>query len=239
LTGTAIDLNRDTGDTGGSTGTESLGGDTVDTDVIKVVDIGFISSTLNTSDAHLSFDFQNVDSDGDYTSGQTLDVYIEGNHLFEGTTTHDSIYGSSADDTIHGLAGDDVMYGNDGADHLHGGAGNDTMYGGDGIDTFVYDSSDLDTGHDAIMDFHYGAGGEELDLSSLFGGADPHDLVTDGHLLIETTADPSILNVTIDADGTAGGDDFVTVELHLDTTPVGGEDVVDTILNNNIKTEMP
>ena len=222
VTGSGIDLNRDTGDTGASTTTDAFGPDTVDTDVIKVVDIGIISSTTNTVDAHLTFDFQNVDGDADMTGTQTLDVLIEGNHMFVGTAADDVILGSSDSDVIQGGAGDDVMT------------------GGDGIDAFLYDDVDLDAGHDVITDFQYGAGGDQLDLSELFAGADVDDLVAAGNLSI--SGDSSTLNVVIDQDGVAGGSDNVMITVHLDggtLDPAPDDNVIDTMLNNNIKTEIP
>ena len=119
-------------------------------------------------------------------------------------------------------------------------AGEDIMTGGAGSDAFKYALHDLDGSNDHITDFHFGADGDNLDLSSLFAGETPQQLVDDGHLSIDPTVDPSILNVTIDADGDSNTtSDLVHVELHLDTTPADVDAAIDSILNNNIKTEMP
>jgi Ca2+-binding RTX toxin-like protein len=135
VTGTAIDLNRDTGDTGGSIDDgDSLGGDTVDADVIKVVDIGIITATTGTEDADLSFELSLSDADGDTTATQTLDVKIESNGVFIGDEFAESIHGSSNGDTINGGGGNDILTGNGGAD------------------TFVFDIS-VDEGTDTIIDF--------------------------------------------------------------------------------------
>jgi hypothetical protein len=222
VSGTGIDLNPGIGDSGASTGTDAFGPDTVDQDVIKVVDIGIISSSTTTVDAHLTFDLNNVDADADATATQTLDVFIEGNHLFEGTDAQDVIIGSSHNDEIHGGAGDDVMT------------------GGDGIDAFLYDDADLDAGHDVITDFQYGAGGDQLDLSGLFAGADVDDLVAAGNLTV--TGDADTLEIVIDEDGVAGGSDNVTITVHLDggtLDPAPDDNVIDTMLNHNIQTEIP
>jgi len=75
LTGQGINLIRAVGDNGGSSTTSNLqdfGGNT--TDVLKIVDIGFVQSTSGTQDAHLDFSLQIRDADADLTTTQHLFV---------------------------------------------------------------------------------------------------------------------------------------------------------------------
>jgi len=213
-----------------------------------LVDVATIS---NTGTTNLMFDVLVTDGDLDTTSG-FIHITTDGSFaVIDGSINNDAIAGNHLANTLNGLGGDDILYGgagNDvlnggnGNDVLHGGAGNDVMTGGAGSDSFLYDSTDLDQGHDQILDFQYGSGGDKLDLGNLFGGSSPDQLVTDGHLSISTTGNPSILSVVIDQDGISGGTDNVTIELHLSggaLDPAPDNNVIDTILNNNIKTEMP
>jgi len=132
---TAINFNGVTGSAGASTGTEAFGGSTVDTDVFKISDIGFISTTTTTQSADLQFQVANVDADGDTTSNQTLDVQVAGT-------------------TLTGTASNDV---------LQGGSGNDTMTGNGGNDLFVLQSSG--GGHDSIQDFLSGTDQIVVDIA--------------------------------------------------------------------------
>jgi hypothetical protein len=132
---TAINFNGTTGAGGASTGTEAFGGSTVDTDVLKISDIGFISTTTTTQSADLQFQVSNVDADGDTTSTQTLDVQVAGT-------------------TLMGTAGADV---------LQSSSGNDTMTGNGGNDLFVLQASG--GGHDSIQDFLSGADQIVVDIA--------------------------------------------------------------------------
>jgi predicted RNA-binding protein with TRAM domain len=147
ITGSGIDLNRVTGTSGGSGGTETFGGDTVDSDVIKISDIGFISTATGTQDASLSFTFNLVDADGDTTAAQSLNVTIEAGSTFTGTASAESI---------------------------QAGAGNDTLAGAGGADIFKWALADQGTtatpSADKINDFTVGTGGDALDLRDLLQG---------------------------------------------------------------------
>ena len=69
----AIDLDRATGASSGSTlNTESFGSATVDNDVIKISDIGIISSVTTTQVLKLDIDVTVKDADGDTTATTTL-----------------------------------------------------------------------------------------------------------------------------------------------------------------------
>jgi Ca2+-binding RTX toxin-like protein len=123
VTGTGINLDRNTGLTGGSAddGTQSF---TSDNDVIKFVDIGFLSTTISTQNANLSFEFSVKDVDSDATSSQTLDVTI-----YTGAVT-----GTADAESIQRTAGNDSLSGDGGNDIIRGGAGDDTIDGGTGND---------------------------------------------------------------------------------------------------------
>ncbi|OWK21731.1 hypothetical protein AJ88_11100 [Mesorhizobium amorphae CCBAU 01583] len=74
ISGTAIDLNRDTGAGGGSTGTANF--DVTDNDVLKIVDIGFTTTVTQTPDANLDFAFQVEDADADQAAVQHILVDV-------------------------------------------------------------------------------------------------------------------------------------------------------------------
>ncbi|RWM02697.1 MAG: hypothetical protein EOR68_06625 [Mesorhizobium sp.] len=78
ITGQAIDLNGTTGTlNGGSSATSNLVAfDPVDNDVLKITDIGFVSTQTTTPDAHLDFGVQIADADGDTTTVQHILVDI-------------------------------------------------------------------------------------------------------------------------------------------------------------------
>jgi hypothetical protein len=136
LSGSGINFNGalGTGATGESTGSEAFSAATVDQDVVKISDIGLITTTTTTQAADLQFNVSNVDADGDTTASTTLDVQITGN-------------------TMNGTANADV---------LQSSAANDTMTGNGGNDIFVLDGHSSATpgvslsGHDNITDFNAG-----------------------------------------------------------------------------------
>ncbi|MBN7756657.1 VWA domain-containing protein [Nitratireductor aquimarinus] len=139
---------------------------------------------------------------------------------------HVSVTGVSGS-TITGTDADEVLVGGDAADLLDGGEGDDFLIGGDGADVLIggegqntYDLTDTDGAIDTVV----------LDPSALTGmnpdeiiGFSSEDVVDISELVsLSTTPDDSIgdfvrLNpgdgkeLQVDADGTAGGDDWVTV----------------------------
>jgi hypothetical protein len=78
LSGKAIDLNKGVGTFGGSSTaqTDLVNWDGSDTDVLKIVDIGFVQSGSGTQDADLDFSFALVDADGDATLNQHITVNV-------------------------------------------------------------------------------------------------------------------------------------------------------------------
>lgn len=77
LTGNAINLNGATGANGGSSATSNLTAwDPSDTDVLKIVDIGFVQQNSGTIGASLDFAFNIVDGDNDQTATQHILVDV-------------------------------------------------------------------------------------------------------------------------------------------------------------------
>ena len=166
VTGDGINLDPTTGVDGGSEddGTQSFDSViTTDGDVLKIVDIGFVTGESGSEDADLQFSFAVVDGDGDDTDTQTLDVFIENNGAFVGSDADESIQGSDGDNTITGGGGDDILTGNGGAD------------------TFVFDIS-VDEGTDTIVDFDSAEDMLSL-LDVVDGGGDD---VADVNAMIDT-----------------------------------------------------
>ena len=73
---------------GGSSGTQawdndldSKGNPIGDTDVLKIVDIGFVQQTSGTIDASLDFAFALADADGDTTATQHINVSVSNDFI--------------------------------------------------------------------------------------------------------------------------------------------------------------
>ncbi|WP_410500124.1 retention module-containing protein [Chitinibacter sp. S2-10] len=227
VSGTGINLNGGLGSSGSSldengdliTQAFTNNGATDDNDVVKVVDIGLITSTNNNLDAELQFSFDITDADGDSTAQQTLNVSI-----INGTT----FTGSSSADAIQGSEGDDI---------ITGGEGHDILNGGDGSDIFVLavgaDNADI------IQDFNVDAkadGGDVLDISDLLEGAIGYDGSNLGAFLTFSAINPDNLSegtiVKFDSDGI--GNDGVQVATLQGVSP---QNLLDTLISNGeIKT---
>lgn len=160
----ALNFNAAFGDTGGSTTTTSFTNQT-DSDVLKVSDIGLITSENTTLDAELDFQVAVQDADNDATSSVNLHVTIEAGTTFTGTASADVLQGSSGNDTLSGLAGDDVLVGGLGNDLLIGGADNDTYQ-------WLAGESGTDTVQGFVHNFNGNTQGDRLDLSQLLTGED-------------------------------------------------------------------
>jgi T1SS-143 domain-containing protein len=161
-TSSALNFNAAFGDTGGSNSTTTFTGQT-DSDVVKVSDIGLITSENTTLDAELDFQVAVQDADNDATSSVNLHVTIEAGTTFTGSALADAIQGSTGDDTLSGLAGDDVLI---------GGLGNDTLIGGADNDTYLWKAgtTGTDTIQGFVHNFNGNANGDRLDLSDLLSG---------------------------------------------------------------------
>jgi Ca2+-binding RTX toxin-like protein len=108
----------------------------------------------------------------------------DGNHIFVGYNSADSIVGSAsgdwissgaANDTVNAGDGDDIAFGGTGADLLNGGAGNDSLIGGAGADTLVGGAGD-----DSLSG---GAGGDTYQ----FGIGGGHDVVSENLFALTDT----------------------------------------------------
>jgi len=198
ITGSAINLNGETGDTGGSSGTQDFGPSTVDNDVIKITDIGLVTVEGGNEDADLTFQFSLSDGDGDTTATQTLDVHIESGTVFAG---------------------------GDGADSISDGSGSDLIIGGGGADlinlvaddeTDVMDYNALSEIGDTINGFDTDApgDGDVLDLADLlntgtFMGVTLAEATVGGYVVLEDLGSDTAIKV--DLDGGANAGDLVTV----------------------------
>ncbi len=247
-TTTALNFNAAFGDTGGSNTTTDFTGQT-DSDVVKVSDIGLITSENTTLDAELDFQVGVKDADNDATSNTNLHVTIEAGTTFIGSALADVIQGGEGNDTLSGLAGDDTLIGGLGDDILIGGLGSDTMTGGAGSDTFKWIAGNADGSTDNITDFTLGSpasGGDVLDLSDLLvgvpSGGSNEDLATvlDNYLQFDTTAN----KLTIDTNGLPSGGSQLTVQFQgsLDLDHSGGlttnHDIIKQLLDDgNLKVD--
>ncbi|RWC97286.1 MAG: type I secretion C-terminal target domain-containing protein, partial [Mesorhizobium sp.] len=208
ITGSGIDLNKATGDAGGSSGTQVF---TSDNDVIKFTDIGFVTATTTPQNADLNFNVTLKDADGDTTTAQQLDVHVVNGVTYTGTADAETMQGTANNDTLNGNGGNDILQGFAGADTLNGGAGDDlliggaghdTLTGGTGADTFKLDPLDLNI-KDLIADYN-GAEGDKIDLTALFetGGGNVADFVK---------YDASSGALSVDTDGSGNSATFVEV----------------------------
>ncbi|UUY06672.1 retention module-containing protein [Pseudomonas sp. J452] len=161
-TSSALNFNAAFGDTGGSSSTTNFNNQT-DSDVVKVSDIGLITSENTTLDAELDFQVAVQDADNDATSSVNLHVTIEAGTTFTGSALADAIQGSTGNDTLSGLAGDDVLI---------GGLGNDTLIGGADNDTYLWKAgtTGTDTVQGFVHNFNGNVNGDRLDLSDLLSG---------------------------------------------------------------------
>ena len=153
LTGNAYALNGATGATGGAsdlTSVVSLGGATLDQDVIKITDIGFVTTATTSQVGDLNFTFAVRDGDGDRTASQTLNAMLIDGQFFTGDGSSNNLTGTAASDL------------------LSGGLGNDTLTGGLSSDIFKWNLGE--TGDDLVTDFKVGLHGDVLDLRDLLQG---------------------------------------------------------------------
>nr|WP_269746780.1 DUF5801 repeats-in-toxin domain-containing protein [Aeromonas encheleia] len=201
-TTTALNFNAAFGDTGGSNSTTNFTGQT-DSDVVKVSDIGLITSENTTLDAELDFQVGVKDADNDAASNTNLHVTIEAGTTFTGSALADVIQGGEGNDTLSGLAGDDTLIGGLGNDLLIGGTGSDTLTGGAGKDTFKWQAGDAG-GTDTIKDFTPGNGGDVLDLSEMLSGEHANAATLDQYLTFASGPGTNKSTLTIDLDGSAG-----------------------------------
>ena len=94
-TGSTLTFSNESGEGSKSNPVEAGEAGTWDGDVIKITDLGFVTST--TPDAHLAFNVVVTDADADSTAAQTLNVTIEGDKTFTGGVGADTFNFSGLD----------------------------------------------------------------------------------------------------------------------------------------------
>jgi len=94
-TGNTLSFSNESGEGSKSNPVEAGEAGTWDGDVVKITDLGFVTSS--TPDAHLTFNVVVTDADADATPAQTLDVTIEGDKTFTGGVGADTFNFSGLD----------------------------------------------------------------------------------------------------------------------------------------------
>jgi hypothetical protein len=102
--------------------------------------------------------------------------------------------------------GDNIIRGSEGNDTITGNQGDDTLSGGLGSDTFIY--SNNNNGNDTITDFSLSEN-DKLDISDLVDYQQGQSIAE--FVSVESTDSDSIVH--IDADGTGGGQSYVSITL--------------------------
>jgi parallel beta-helix repeat protein len=142
-------------------------------------------------------------------SGTASDDILVGGHV------NDRLVGRDGDDILIGHGGDDRFWGNSGNDVLYGGDGSDTMKAGDGADLFIVDA--VQNGVDNILDFRAGDG-DVLEITEILSFEPLADSIEDFLTLTEVNGNTV---VSVDADGSANGSNFVEVVTLTGITGLG------------------
>lgn len=169
---------------------------------------------------------------------ETLEHHNDGNDVLMGGSGNDVLIGMGGNDVLHGGEGHDILLGGSGDDILVGGKSDDVLVGGSGHDTFQYHQGDLDgvVNGDHIADFHLGdqasdPNADVLDIGDLLSGsgakADGSDLFSGGFLQLEVVRHDeekgtATVKLSIDQDGTAGGEHGSVALATIDMTGVHG-----------------
>ena len=221
ITGSGINLNRATGASGGSTGTNTFGSDTDDNDVIKISDIGIVTQSTSTLNANLNFNVTNADADGDSTVARTLSVTIGGTTL-TGTSANESLVGSTSADILTGGGGADIISGGDGTDVINLNLAGDGSIPDTDRDVVKFDASALGE-IDTINDFLIGTGAtsDVIDLSDMFV-VTPAGGGVAGYV--------QVVNDQLQVDANGGGNSFQTIATI--TGRIEGQ-AVSILFNNN------
>jgi Ca2+-binding RTX toxin-like protein len=160
------------------------------------------------------------DGDDTLNGGASFDMLLGGLGVdtLWGLGGNDWMRGEGGNDALHGGAGHDYLLGEAGNDTLDGGTGIDRLTGGAGVDSFVYNSI-TDAG-DLVLDFVAGAGGDNMDISTLlasFGYAGA-DAFADGY--VRTAQSGADTLVQVDSDGGGNGFTTLTTLLNVDETTI-------------------
>ncbi|TAL36899.1 MAG: calcium-binding protein [Alphaproteobacteria bacterium] len=123
-----------------------------------------------------------------------------------GNTLNNTLTGNASGNTLNGVAGNDTLIGGDGLD---------TLIGGTGTDTFVFDHLTAYNNVDVVTDFSRTLG-DHLNISDLLTGYNPGiDVLSD---FVHLTQNGLNTDVSIDANGTSGGVNFVQIATLLNTS---------------------
>lgn len=151
-----------------------------------------------------------------------------GNDTLSGTADDDALFGYNGNDTLKGREGHDVLLGGDGSDTLWGNDGDDVLYGGfdadwmkggDGADIFSFGEGAFGA-VDTIADLRLNSG-DAIELRDLLEGYDPlADAISD---FVRITTDGSDSVVSVDANGSVGGESFTQIALILGITGLENE----------------
>ncbi|MBN7775103.1 VWA domain-containing protein [Nitratireductor aquimarinus] len=203
------------------------------------------------------FDYSVSDGSG-FTDDAHVSVTGVSDSTITGTDADEVLVGNDSGSTLRGMGGDDSLVGGDAADLLDGGEGDDLLIGGDGADVLIggegqntYDLTDTDNAIDKLVLDPSALTGMNLDEIIGFSSEDVVDLTE--LVSLSTTSGDDVgdfvrLNpgdgievkaeLQVDADGTAGGDDWVTVAtFDVPHTPASikilydddGTDTLDTV----------
>ena len=149
--------------------------------------------------------------DSDYLFGEQGSDRLhggDGNDRLAGGTGDDTLNGELGDDTLIGGSGNDSLLGRGGDDLLIGGPGADTLIGDGGSDRYVLDGDFANGNTDVISTFRTNQG-DQIDVSDVLIDFDP--LADDISDFLDASIAGSGTDITVDADGTANGSQFVAL----------------------------
>ena len=119
------------------------------------------------------------------------------------------------------------FWGGEGDDFILGGTGSDNLYGQSGADTFLFKAISAGVnGIDTIHDFST-VEGDKLDVSDILAGTynAGTDVITD---FVQITDNGTDSTLSVDADGTANGTNFVQIAALSNTTGLTDEVALET-----------
>jgi Ca2+-binding RTX toxin-like protein len=146
----------------------------------------------------------------DTLAGNAADNWMlagAGNDSVAGGLGSDTLFGGAGTDTLAGGAGDDLVAGGAGNDQVTGGAGDDTLAGGAGSDTYTWRVGD---GNDTIVER-----GQPMTAGELDSGIGPVYVPGDGDSPVSADSDVLVMQGVSQAAvrATRNGDDLVVTHL--------------------------
>lgn len=167
-----------------------------------------ITTSPDTSSKLSSTTDNSVTADAPAETLSSQPLYLSGdsdNNTLIGGLADDTLVGRGGDDVLIGHDGNDRLWGNNGHDVLYGGNGDDWMKGGEGADTFVLSATD--EGVDTVTDFRAGDG-DKLDILNILSFDPLSDTISD---FVKVTESGHNTVISVDANGAAGGHNFVEI----------------------------